>query len=151
MELPPSSMYGGTPPSTAAGAPTSGTASPTSVTAAAVDPRTALDQLSAVHHAAAHMSAVAAAAMHNNPYAAAAAAANNHSAAAAAAAAGGNHVMGSGQGPDVHKRDKDAIYGLVFLKVPRTDGPFIRQNRNCDGNIQVIEKSLMTPRVFTCR
>jgi len=52
------------------------------------------------------MSAAAAAAMHN-PYAAvaAAAAANNH------VAAGGNHAMGGGQVPDVHKRDKDAIYG----------------------------------------
>ena len=41
-----------------------------------------------------------------NPYVAAAAsvaAGNNHS-------GSGNHVM-SGQVPDVHKRDKDAIYG----------------------------------------
>jgi homeobox protein homothorax len=72
--------------------------------------RAALDQLSAAHAqqaAASHMNhqaAAAAAAMHN-PYVAAAASAagTNHT---------GNHVMsGSGQVPDVHKRDKDAIYG----------------------------------------
>jgi len=62
--------------------------------------RSALDQWSA---AAAHHSAAAASAAHgmHNPYAAAAAAANNHT---------NNSVMG-GQVPDVHKRDKDAIYG----------------------------------------
>ncbi|CAB4068809.1 Homeobox protein Meis1,Homeobox protein homothorax,Homeobox protein Meis3,Putative homeobox protein Meis3-like 1,Homeobox protein meis3-A,Homeobox protein meis3-B,Homeobox protein meis3,Homeobox protein Meis2 [Lepeophtheirus salmonis] len=54
--------------------------------------RTALDQLSAHHSAAA---------------AAAAASQMNH---AAAEGGPGNHVMG-GQVPDVHKRDKDAIYG----------------------------------------
>lgn len=70
--------------------------------------RAALDQLSAVHHSAAaasHMNMAAAAAAHN-PYAAVAAqAANNHVAASVA-----NHAMG-GQVPDVHKRDKDSIYG----------------------------------------
>jgi hypothetical protein len=81
MEMPPSSMYGGDPHS-----------------------RAALDQLSAAH---AQQAAVAAshmnhAAMHN-PYVAAAAATANHTAA-------GNHVMGGGV-PDVHKRDKDSIYG----------------------------------------
>merc|ERR1711997_1250346 len=49
----------------------------------------------------------------HNPYVAAAASAagNNHT-------GSGNHVM-SGQVPDVHKRDKDAIYGhplFPFLK-----------------------------------
>lgn len=86
MDMPPTSMYG--------------------------DPhqaRAALDQWSAAaaHHSAAasHVNHAAAAAMHPNPYAAAAAAAaNNHSSSV------GNHVMG-GQVPDVHKRDKDAIYG----------------------------------------
>jgi len=84
MEMPPTSMYG--------------------------DPhaRTALEQLTASHHTASHMNhassaavhAAAAAAMHN-PYAA-----TNHSANVA------NHVMGASAGvPDVHKRDKDAIYG----------------------------------------
>jgi homeobox protein homothorax len=40
----------------------------------------------------------------HNPYVAAAASAagNNHT---------GNHMAGTGQVPDVHKRDKDAIYG----------------------------------------
>ena len=65
------------------------------------DPRTSLD-LAAAHHAAA---------MHGNPYAAAAAAVaanipNNH-----VSSSGANNVMGGGQVPDVHKRDKDAIYG----------------------------------------
>merc|ERR1712141_820816 len=68
--------------------------------------RAALDQLSAAHAqqaAASHMNhqaAAAAAAMHNRYVAAAASAAGtNHT---------GNHVMsGSGQVPDVHKRDKD--------------------------------------------
>merc|ERR1711981_604184 len=72
--------------------------------------RTALDQMTAVHQAAAasaHMSmAAAAAAQAHNPYAAAAQAANNH----VSSSSVGNHVMG-GQMPDVHKRDKDAIYG----------------------------------------
>ena len=89
MEMPPTSMYGG-------------------------DPRgqqAALEQLSAAHQAqqaaASHAMqnhAAVAAAMHN-PYVAAAASAagNNHT-------GSGNHVM-SGQVPDVHKRDKDAIYG----------------------------------------
>ena len=69
--------------------------------------RTALDQMTAVQHAAAsaHMNMAAAAAAHN-PYAAAAQAANNHVSSSSVA----NHVMG-GQMPDVHKRDKDAIYG----------------------------------------
>jgi homeobox protein homothorax len=72
--------------------------------------RTALDQMNAVHQAAAasaHMNMAAAAAAHN-PYAAAAQAANNHVSSSSVA----NHVMG-GQMPDVdvHKRDKDAIYG----------------------------------------
>ena len=88
MEMPPTSMYGGDP-----------------------HHRAALDQLTAqaqAHQAAAsqmqnHMAAAA-----HNPYqglaaAAAATAGNNHS-------GSGNHVM-SGQVPDVHKRDKDAIYG----------------------------------------
>jgi homeobox protein homothorax len=88
MEMPPTSMYAGGDPHS----------------------RAALDQLSAAHAqqaAASHMNhqaAAAAAAMHN-PYVAAAASAagTNHT---------GNHVMsGSGQVPDVHKRDKDAIYG----------------------------------------
>lgn len=84
MEMPPTSMYGGDPHS-----------------------RAALDQLSAAHAqqaaaAASHMNH--AAAMHN-PYVAAAA-----SAAGANHTGSGNHVM-SGQVPDVHKRDKDAIYG----------------------------------------
>ena len=98
MEMPPSSM----------GYP--GAAAAAAAAAAGADPRAL--ELSAAH---AQMNA-AAAAMHN-PYAAvaAAAAANNHTAAAAAAAAAapGNHVMGGGQVPDVHKRDKDAIYGSV--------------------------------------
>merc|ERR1719411_767261 len=49
---------------------------------------------------------MAAAAAAHNPYAAAAQAANNHVSSSSVA----NHVMG-GQMPDVHKRDKDAIYG----------------------------------------
>ena len=83
MEMPPSSMY-----------------------AAAGDPhsRAALDQLSAAH---AQQAAAAASHMNHmhNPYVAAAASVatgNNHT--------GSNHAMG-GQVPDVHKRDKDAIYG----------------------------------------
>jgi homeobox protein homothorax len=69
--------------------------------------RTALDQMNAIHQASAsaHMNMAAAAAAHN-PYAAAAQAANNHVSSSSVA----NHVMG-GQMPDVHKRDKDAIYG----------------------------------------
>ena len=69
--------------------------------------RTALDQMNALHlgSASAHMNMAAAAAAHN-PYAAAAQAANNHVSSSSVA----NHVMG-GQMPDVHKRDKDAIYG----------------------------------------
>jgi len=70
--------------------------------------RTALDQMNAIHQSAAasaHMNMAAAAAAHN-PYAAAAQAANNHVSSSSVA----NHVMG-GQMPDVHKRDKDAIYG----------------------------------------
>merc|ERR1712141_993110 len=66
--------------------------------------RAALDQLSAAH--AQHAAAAASQMSHmHNPYVAAAASAagTNHT---------GNHVMsGSGQVPDVHKRDKDAIYG----------------------------------------
>merc|ERR1712012_1101598 len=50
---------------------------------------------------------MAAAAAAHNPYAAAQAAANNHVSSSSVA----NHVMGTGQVPDVHKRDKDAIYG----------------------------------------
>merc|ERR1712088_468378 len=50
---------------------------------------------------------MAAAAAAHNPYAAAQAAANNHASSSSVA----NHVMGTGQMPDVHKRDKDAIYG----------------------------------------
>merc|ERR1712228_82819 len=64
----------------------------------------ALDQLSAAH--AQHAAAAASQMSHmHNPYVAAAASAagNNHP-------GSGNHVM-SGQVPDVHKRDKDAIYG----------------------------------------
>ena len=85
MEMPPTSMYGGDPHS-----------------------RAALDQLSAAHAqqaAASHMNHAAAAAAMHNPYVAAAASAagTNHT-------GSGNHVM-SGQVPDVHKRDKDAIYG----------------------------------------
>lgn len=79
-------------------------ASAAAAAAAAVssaDHRAALDQISAVHH---NMAAAAAAAMHN-PYAAAAV--NNHVTSSSVT----NHVMGSGQVPDVHKRDKDAIYG----------------------------------------
>merc|ERR1712038_1309374 len=49
---------------------------------------------------------MAAAAAAHNPYAAAAQAANNHVSSSSVA----NHVMGC-QMPDVHKRDKDAIYG----------------------------------------
>merc|ERR1711899_563754 len=49
----------------------------------------------------------AAAAAAHNPYAAAQSAANNHVSSSSVA----NHVMGTGQMPDVHKRDKDAIYG----------------------------------------
>merc|ERR1712223_1965337 len=49
---------------------------------------------------------MAAAAAAHNPYAAAAQAANNHVSSSSVA----NHVMG-GQMPDVHKRDKDAVYG----------------------------------------
>jgi hypothetical protein len=68
--------------------------------------RTALEQLTASHHtnhmthpSSAAVHAAAAAAMHN-PYA------NNHTGNVT------NHVMGSSAGvPDVHKRDKDAIYG----------------------------------------
>jgi homeobox protein homothorax len=79
MEMPPASMYGDH------------------------HARTALDTLTAAHHAAAaqHMNHSSVAAMHN-PYA-------NHNPAAGAQ----NHVMGgSSTGvPDVHKRDKDAIYG----------------------------------------
>jgi len=81
MEMPPTSMYGGDPHS-----------------------RAALDQLSAAH--AQHAAAAASQMSHmHNPYVAAAASAagNNHT-------GSGNHVM-SGQVPDVHKRDKDAIYG----------------------------------------
>merc|ERR1719367_2516197 len=61
--------------------------------------RTALDTLTAAHHAAA--------AQHMNHSAAAQAAANHNPSASVQ-----NHVMGSSPGvPDVHKRDKDAIYG----------------------------------------
>merc|ERR1719367_2229309 len=50
---------------------------------------------------------MAAAAAAHNPYAAAQAAANHNPSASVQ-----NHVMGSSPGvPDVHKRDKDAIYG----------------------------------------
>jgi len=85
MESPPVSMYGSDPHS-----------------------RAALDQLSAAHAqqaAASHMNHAAAAAMHN-PYVAAAvsSAATNHT-------GSGNHISMAGQVPDVHKRDKDAIYG----------------------------------------
>merc|ERR1712051_424443 len=61
------------------------------------------DQLSAAH--AQHAAAAASQMSHmHNPYVAAAASAagNNHT---------GNHMAGTGQVPDVHKRDKDAIYG----------------------------------------
>jgi len=79
MEMPPTSMYG--------------------------DPhaRTALDTLTAAHHAAAaqHMNHSSSVAAMHNPYA-------NHNPAASVP----NHVMGASTGvPDVHKRDKDAIYG----------------------------------------
>ncbi len=81
MEMPPTSMYSGDPHS-----------------------RAALDQSLAAH---AQQAAAAASHMNHmhNPYVAAAASAagNNHTGT-------GNHVM-SGQVPDVHKRDKDAIYG----------------------------------------
>jgi len=89
MEMPPTSMYGG-------------------------DPRgqqAALEQLSAAHQQA--QQAAASHAMQN--HAAVAAAMHNPYVAGAAGAAGnpngatGNHM--SGQVPDVHKRDKDAIYG----------------------------------------
>ena len=65
--------------------------------------RAALDQLSAAH--AQHAAAAASQMSHmHNPYVAstASAAGNNHT---------GNHMAGTGQVPDVHKRDKDAIYG----------------------------------------
>jgi len=79
MEMPPTSMYG--------------------------DPhaRSALDTLTAAHHAAAaqHMNHSSSVAAMHNPYA-------NHNPAASVQ----NHVMGASTGvPDVHKRDKDAIYG----------------------------------------
>jgi len=79
MEMPPTSMYG--------------------------DPhaRSALDTLTAAHHAAAaqHMNHTSSVAAMHNPYA-------NHNPAASVQ----NHVMGASTGvPDVHKRDKDAIYG----------------------------------------
>jgi len=66
------------------------------------DHRAALDTIAAHHAAAAqhmnHTSSVAA--MHANPY--------NHQPASSVQ----NHVMGAPSGvPDVHKRDKDAIYG----------------------------------------
>ena len=85
MEMPPTSMYGGDPQA---------------------HHRAALDQLTA--QAQAHQAAAASQMNHmaHNPYVAAAASAaagNNHS-------GSGNHVMSGGQ-PDVHKRDKDAIYG----------------------------------------
>ncbi len=81
---------------------------PTSVYPGSDPHSAALDQLSAAHAqqaaaAASHMNH-AAAAMHN-PYVAAAASAASNSQA-------GNHVTGMPTGqPDVHKRDKDAIYG----------------------------------------
>lgn len=131
MEMPPTSMYG--------------------------DPhaRSALDTLTAAHHAAAaqHMNHTSSVAAMHNPYA-------NHNPAASVQ----NHVMGASTGvPDVHKRDKDAIYGhplfpllaLIFEKcelatcTPRDPGVaggdvcssesfnediavFSKQVRNCD-------------------
>lgn len=89
--LPPTSMYGG--------------GSPSTPSSAAADHRAALDHIAAQNAAAAaHMAAGAAA---NNPYAAVAAAVN-HMGVTAAGSPGG-----AGQVPDVHKRDKDAIYGWV--------------------------------------
>lgn len=76
---------------------------PTSMYGGDPHSRAALDQLSAAH--AQHAAAAASQMSHmHNPYVAAAASAagNNHT---------GNHMAGTGQVPDVHKRDKDAIYG----------------------------------------
>lgn len=88
--MPPTSMYGSSVAAAAAAAAASG----------ATDPhRSALDMNMAALH-------------YQNSLAAASAAANhissnmNHVSAGAGAAGGG-----SGQVPDVHKRDKDAIYG----------------------------------------
>ncbi|XP_044731113.1 homeobox protein homothorax isoform X2 [Chrysoperla carnea] len=70
--------------------------------------RVAAAAAAAAHHSPHmnHAAAVAAAAMHPAAYHASVAAANHVSPAALTA----NHVMGPGV-PDVHKRDKDAIYG----------------------------------------
>lgn len=77
---------------------------PVSGSNSSADPRTSIDSITAA--AAAHHSHLTSVAAMHNPYAAvaAAAAANNH-------VSSSNHVMGGGQVPDVHKRDKDAIYG----------------------------------------
>merc|ERR1740131_314510 len=63
--------------------------------------RAALDTLAAHHAAAQHMNHPSSVAAMHNPYA-------NHNPTASVQ----NHVMGTSPGvPDVHKRDKDAIYG----------------------------------------
>jgi len=64
--------------------------------------RAALDTLAAHHAAAQHMQNHSSSVAMHNPYA-------NHNPTAASVQ---NHVMGASSGvPDVHKRDKDAIYG----------------------------------------
>lgn len=71
--------------------------------------RVAAAAAAAAHHSP-HMNHAAAVAAAMHPYHAASVAAANHVSPAALTA---NHVMGPAV-PDVHKRDKDAIYGYVL-------------------------------------
>ncbi|XP_071746720.1 homeobox protein homothorax isoform X2 [Lepeophtheirus salmonis] len=137
-EIPPSSMYG--------------------------DPhtRTALDQLSA-HHSAAAAAAAASQMNHvmHNPYAAAS---NNHSGGGGGGGGPGNHVMG-GQVPDVHKRDKDAIYGhplfpllaLIFEKCelatctprdPTVTGGDVCSSESFNEDIAVFSKQIRAEKPY---
>eukprot|EP00096_Caligus_rogercresseyi_P016254 TRINITY_DN884_c1_g5_i1.p1 TRINITY_DN884_c1_g5~~TRINITY_DN884_c1_g5_i1.p1 ORF type:complete len:463 (+),score=94.13 TRINITY_DN884_c1_g5_i1:527-1915(+) len=124
--------------------------------------RTALDQLSAHHSAAAAVASQMNHVMHN-PYAASAASAaavappNNHS--------GNNHVMGGSQVPDVHKRDKDAIYGhplfpllaLIFEKCelatctprdPTVTGGDVCSSESFNEDIAVFSKQIRAEKPY---
>merc|ERR1711884_274320 len=120
--------------------------------------RAALDQLSAAH--AQHAAAAASQMSHmHNPYVAAAASAagNNHT-------GSGNHVM-SGQVPDVHKRDKDAIYGhplfpllaLIFEKCelatctprdPSVAGGDVCSSESVNEDIAVFSKQIRAEKPY---
>merc|ERR1712020_762091 len=122
--------------------------------------RAALDQLAAQTAHAQQAAAAASQMSHmHNPYVAAAASAagNNHT-------GSGNHVM-SGQVPDVHKRDKDAIYGhplfpllaLIFEKCelatctprdPSVAGGDVCSSESFNEDIAVFSKQIRSEKPY---